>query len=161
MERRRPCSLLALAYSDGDVLEASDGPAKQRGVMPLAPSPSDTTSRQTVSVGLKNEPAFEEVGEGVEGEEHLMTMELQYLKQYLDFDTTGQTSKIVVCSDEELMKASCLAHSLLKLASLLENRLKVRGHANFNKSLTSTRALREAIKTIRDQWYEDGQVLSP
>ena len=35
------------------------------------------------------EPAFEDVGEGVDGEEHLMSMELQYLKPYLDFDKSG------------------------------------------------------------------------
>ena len=147
MERRRPFSLLAMAYADGDILEpaANDGMAK-RGIKPLAPSGSDTASR---SINLKNEPAFEDIGEGVDGEEHLMSMELQYLKRYLDFDTTGQTSTVVLCSDEELMKAACLAHSLLKLASLLESRLKIRGHSSFNRALTSTRALREAIKAIK------------
>jgi hypothetical protein len=57
-----------------------------------------------------------------------------------------QAGKIVLSSDEELMKASCLAHSLLKLSGLLESRLKVKG---INKTLTSTRALREANRTIR------------
>jgi len=150
MERRRPCSLLQLAYADGDILEpaASDGPSK-RGITPLSPPETDTASRRTISNTLKNEPAFEDVGEGVDGEENLMSMELQYLKPFLDFGTTGQTSKVVLCTDEELMKASCLAHSLLKLSSLLESRLKIRGHSAFNRALTSTRALREAIKSIK------------
>jgi len=150
MERRRPCALLQMAYADGDVLEAAANEASptKRGIAPLSPSESDTASRN-ISSSLKNEPAFEDVGEGVDGEEHLMSMELQYLKPYLDFDTTGQTNKIVLCSDEELMKAACLAHSLLKLASLLESRLKIRGQSTFNRALTSTRALREAIKTIK------------
>lgn len=151
MERRKPYSLLALAYSDGDVLEASrgDGLTKQRGgLMPLLPPESDT-ARRNVSTSLQNEPAFEDIGDGVEGEENLMAMELQYLKPFLDFDTTGQTGTIVVCSDDELMKAACLAHSLLKLASLLESRLKIRDNVGYNRTLTSTRALSESIKTIK------------
>lgn len=147
MERRRPCSLLSMAYADGDILEAATSEkTTKRGITPLSPPETDTASR---NIALKNEPAFEDVGEGVDGEEHLMSMELQYLKPYLDFDTTGQISKVVLCTDEELMKAACLAHSLLKLASLLESRLKIRGHSSFNRALTSTRALREAIKTIK------------
>ena len=147
MERRRPCSLLSIAYADGDILEpaANEGTTK-RGITPLAPSESDTASR---NISLKNEPAFEDIGEGSDGEEQLTSMELQYLKRYLDFDTTGQINSVVLCSDEDLMKAACLAHSLLKLASVLESRLKIRGHSAFNRALTSTRALREAIKTIK------------
>lgn len=147
MERRRPFSLLAMAYADGDILEpaANEGTTK-RGITPLAPSESDTASR---NISLKNEPAFEDIGEGSDGEEQLTSMELQYLKRYLDFDTTGQINSVVLCSDEDLMKAACLAHSLLKLASVLESRLKIRGHSAFNRALTSTRALREAIKTIK------------
>ena len=151
MERRRPCTLLSLAYADGDILEASANASPSKGgITPLSPPESDTASRRPISNALKSEPAFEDVGEGIDGEEYLMSMELQYLKPYLDFDTTGQIGKIVLCTDEEIMKASCLAHSLLKLASLLESRLKIRGHSNsFNRALTSTRALREAIKTIK------------
>lgn len=151
MERRRPCSLLALAYADGDVLDASggDGVAKQRGGMtPLSPPESDTASRRNATVFM-NEPALDEIGDGVEGEENLMAMELEYLGPFLDFNTTGHTGKIVVCSGDEAMKAACLAHSLLKLASLLDCRLKNRSSAGFDRTLTSTRALREAIKAIK------------
>jgi hypothetical protein len=85
----------------------------------------------------------------VEGEEQLLKLELVYLKSSLDFGTNGQISKIVLRSDDDLMKAACLGHSLLKLSSLLEKRLIIRTTSGHNKSLTSTRALREAIKTIK------------
>lgn len=153
MERRNPCSLLALAYSDGDVLESStnEGVSKQRsGLSPLAPPETDTVSRLSTLTPKKNEPGFEDVGDGVEAEENLLVMELQYLQKLFDFDSTGQAIKIIVSSDEELMRAACLAHSLLKLASLLENRIRIRGTATFNRTLTSTRTLREAIKTIKE-----------
>jgi hypothetical protein len=152
MERRRPYSLLSLAYSDGDVLDAAgmDGGGKQRGgLSPLAPPETDTASRLDRSTSFKNDRAFEDIGDGLEGEENLMMMELQYLFPFLDFNTTGLTSKIVLCTEDELTRAACLAHSLLKLASLLESRIKIRGSGSFNRALTSTRTLREAIKTIK------------
>jgi hypothetical protein len=152
MERRKPCTLLALAYADGDVMEISygEGSMKRRSKLsPLVPSESDTASRLAAFHTLQNQAAFDDVGDGVDGEEQLMAMELQYLKLFFDFDVTGQTNKIVVCSDEELMKAACLSHSLLKLSTLLDSRLKIRGGSGYNRTLTSTRALREAIKTIK------------
>jgi hypothetical protein len=152
MERRRPCSLLSLAYANGDIMDpsAGDGPKRSTGgIKPIVPSESDTTSRLASSNDFKSEPSFEDIGDGVDAEEQLMLMELQYLEKYFDFNSTIPTSKVVVCSDEELMKAACLAHSLLKLSSLLDSRIKIRGSGGYNRSLTSTRTLREAIKAIR------------
>jgi hypothetical protein len=155
MERRRPCALLALAYADGDLLGVGDGPVKQRsGLKPILPSESDTASRLSAVSSMKNVPELEEVGDGVDGEEQLLDLELLYVQKYFDFDVTGHTNKIVCCSDEELMKAACLSHSLLKLSSLLESRLKMRGSSGYNRTLTSTRTLREAMKTIRAHGFK-------
>jgi hypothetical protein len=153
MERRRPCSLLSIAYADGDIMSESNGDTPNRNsgrIAAIAPSESDTTSRLASSnSAFQNEPLLEDVGDGVDGEENLMLMELQYLDQFFDFNATVPTNKIVVCSDEELMKAACLAHSLLKLSSLLDSRIKIRGGTGTNRALTSTRTLREAIKAIK------------
>jgi hypothetical protein len=155
MERRRPCALLALAYADGDILESGDGLLKQHsGLTPILPSESDTASRLSAVSSMKNVPELEEVGDGVDGEEQLLDLELLYVQKYFDFDITGHTNKIVNCSDEELMKAACLSHSLLKLSSLLESRLKMRGRSGYNRTLTSTRTLREAIKSIRAHGFK-------
>lgn len=150
MERRKPAILLLRAYTDSDGIDSLDDVEKHGGgeINPLSPPPGDTLSRRNAS-GDKAYNPLDDIPEGVEGEEQLLKLEIAYLKQHLDFDSGGQSSKIVVCSDDELMKAACLAHNLLKLAGLLEKRLIIRSSSGLNKSLTSTRALREAIKTIK------------
>jgi len=150
-ERRRPYSMLLQAYSQG---ESSDGTrvqdelSKPSSLMRLSPPSSDTAPRQSLDEEVPDDPE-EDLVEGVEGEEITLELELKVLTKYL----TGadQSAPISICSDEELMKASCLAHSLLKLASLLDDRLKVRGTASngFERTLVSTRTLQEAIKTIK------------
>jgi hypothetical protein len=151
MERRQSYAMLLRAYADGDLLESSpagDDINKQSGMMPLTPPTSDTAPHLAPGdLGAGN--PVEDLADGVEGEEMVLDQEMHFLEKYLDFTQDGRSASIVVCSDEEMMKAACLAHSLLKLASLLESRLQTRGHDGFHKTLTSTRALREAIKTIK------------
>lgn len=159
-ERRRPFALLLRAYADGDMFGSTPASAaaaeelgKQGGgLMPLTPPASDTTPRSSVG-DMKVDTPLEELADGVEGEEIAMELELKSLKPYFEFDRDVAASKqqppITVCNDEELMNASCMGHSLLKLASLLDSRLKVRGGGSYNKTLTSTRTLQEAIKTIK------------
>ena len=81
----------------------------------------------------------------------MLAHELVHLKSILEFTKERQSQAIVCCNDEELLHACSLAHSLLKLSSLLEARLKVRVYSSgtLERALTSTRALREAIKTIK------------
>lgn len=152
MERRKAFAQLLLAYADGDMLDVSDEARDATGFPPISPPPVDTP-RSANGDGAQNTFTKAPAGVdelnllgGVEREEQNLTSELGFVKQYLEF---GKESGIVVCSDEELMKSACLAHSLLKLASLLDSRIKVRSHLGSNKTLTSTRALREAIKTIK------------
>jgi hypothetical protein len=151
MERRKPYAMLLRAYADGDALESSpagDDLNKQSGMMPLTAPTSDTAPHLAVGDLGADSPA-EDLADGVEGEEMVLDQEMLFLNEYLDFTQDGMSASIIVCSDEEMMKAACLAHSLLKLASLLESRLQTKGHDGFNKTLTSTRALRDAIKTIK------------
>jgi hypothetical protein len=148
LERRRPYALLMRAYADGDSLEATSSDAlSKHGITPLSAPTTDTAPRQSVG-DMKADTPLEDLADGVEGEEMVMEHELKSLKKYIDFSGVGVLP--VVCSDEELMKASCLAHSLLKLASLLEARLKVRTSSGHEKNLVSTRTLQDAIKTIKN-----------
>jgi hypothetical protein len=64
----------------------------------------------------------------------------------LEFTKDSHALGVVMYLEEALMKASCLAHSLLKLASLLESRLKAQSTSNFENILPSTRILREVVK---------------
>jgi hypothetical protein len=152
MERRKPFSLLVRAYADGGLLDSTgsshdSGGAEKSSFLQVDAPTTDTAPRQTGG-DQKSMSLGEDVVEGVDGEEMVLEQELSFAKQYLEFASDQQMGSISVCSDEDLMKAATLAHSLLKLASLLDSRLKIRTSSGFNRPLTSTRALREAIKTI-------------
>jgi hypothetical protein len=151
MERRKAFAQLVLAYADGDLLEAVSEEKGELAVVPtLAPSNGDTAPNDTSkAAALAGMDELDFVG-GVEREEANLSMELLFVKPYLEFAGMEMNTHLVTCSDEHLMKAACLAHSLLKLSSLLDSRLKVRSHFGVStKTLTNTRALREAIKTIK------------
>jgi hypothetical protein len=155
-EKRRPFALLLRAYAGVDATDASHlasgDPARQAstGLMPLSPPSTDTAPRKSPASELKTDIAtLEDLSDGIEGEEHVFLQELGLLYKLLDFDGSEQGPNVSVCSDEELMKAACLAHSLLKLASLLGGRLRARSDSiDKFKTLTSTRTLQEAIRTI-------------
>ena len=71
-------------------------------------------------------------------------MELQFVKSYLEFtgkDATINSNLMVTCTDEHLTKAVCLAHSLLKLSSLLDSRLKVRSHVLGGNAISAKETL--------------------
>lgn len=149
MERRKAFAQLVLAYADGDMLDAvNDEKTGELAGVPTIPAPSSDTPR-----GAANKIAGMEGLDfegGVEREEANLSVELNFVRPYLEF-AGMELAQIKTCLDEDLMKAACLAHSLLKLASLLESRLKVRSRMGITstKTLTNTRALREAIKTIK------------
>jgi hypothetical protein len=151
MERRKAFAQLVLAYADGDLLDAvNDEKTGELAGVPSIPAPSSDTPRGTDMAskiaGMENLD-FEG---GVEREEANLSVELNFVRPYLEF-AGMELAQIKTCLDEDLMKAACLAHSLLKLASLLDSRLKVRSRLGITstKTLTNTRALREAIKTIK------------
>jgi len=155
VERRKAYAQLLNAYADGDLLESAEAGDAETGMISLAPSTSDAKARNGNNGDKNSDNNLDLVG-GVEKEEQIFAMEMEHLKIVLEFSKSGQSQSIVCCSDEELMKASCLGHSLLKLSSLLDSRLKVRANSTgtFEKTLTSTRALREAIKTIKAHGFK-------
>lgn len=151
MERRKAFAQLVLAYADGDLLDAvNDEKTGELAGVPSIPAPSSDTPRG--SDLTKNIAGMEDLDfeGGVEREEANLSVELNFVRPYLEF-AGMELAQIKTCLDEDLMKAACLAHSLLKLASLLDSRLKVRSRLGITstKTLTNTRALREAIKTIK------------
>jgi hypothetical protein len=152
IECRLAFSQLLRAYADGDLLEVTkpveEGDLNKDSVMPLSPPSTDTMPRSASEKAAVSSDL--DLGGGIEREEQNLLDELVHIQPLLEFTKDNHALGIVVCSDEELMKASCLAHSLLKLASLLESRLKIRNTSGFETNLPSTRALREAIKSIRN-----------
>lgn len=156
MERRRAFAQLVQAYADGTMLQTpvEEGVMmnKDPNLVPLSPPASDTKARNgTAGDETKLSAVVSEfdLAGGVDREEQNLKFELAHLQSLLEFDKDFKMKNIIVCKDEELMKAATLAHSLLKLSSLFESRLKVRSSGSFEKPLTATRALREAIKTIK------------
>lgn len=146
MERRKPYANLVRAYADGELLDPTPSDESTKtGIAPIAAPETDTTPRGNSN---KADALAEEIAEGLDGEEMTLEKEMLFIKKYFAFHDVDAMSKIVVCSDEDLMKASTLAHGLLKVARLLEGRLKIKTSSGFNRTLTSTRALREAIKTV-------------
>jgi hypothetical protein len=151
MERRKAFAHLVLAYADGDLLDAvNDEKTGELTGMQSIPAPAGDTPRgsdMTNKIAGMEDLDFEG---GVEREESNLSVELAFVRPYLEF-AGMELAQIKTCLDEDLMKAACLAHSLLKLASLLDSRLRVRSRSGITstKTLTNTRALREAIKTIK------------
>ena len=162
MERRKAFAQLVLAYADGDLLEAAGAvseDAEATSLPLLSPSTSDTPNKvpphsqqnKMAALLLSGMEDLDFVG-GVEREEVNLSNELQFVRPFLEFAGMEHNNTIKTCTDEHLMKSACLAHSLLKLSSLLDSRLKIRSAVVgglSTKTLTNTRALREAIKTIK------------
>jgi hypothetical protein len=78
--------------------------------------------------------------------------ELVSVDPLLRFANDNYGADMDYCNEEELMRAACLAHSLLNLAFMLEGRLKKSRSSSGPSSLATagaTLALRESIKTIK------------
>ena len=155
LERRGTFVKLMRAYDVGGTgtpenTSSASNDNKDTGLMPLSPPAKDTESHyNNLEAGATSSPdEMENPEASVEREEMIFAQELTYLRPFFDFLMDTQRTGVVMCTDEELTKAACLAHSLLKVSSLLESRLQVRGNG-YTKTLSSTRALREAIKTLK------------
>jgi len=153
LERRGTFTKLMRAYDVGGNNPAetatSSATDNKSSLSPLSPPANDTEAHyNNESTANTSTDEIENPEATVEREEAIFGAELVYLRPFFDFLLDSHRTGIVMCSDEELTKAACLAHSLLKVSSLLESRLQVRGNG-YTKTLSSTRALREAIKTLK------------
>jgi hypothetical protein len=142
MERRNAFTLLQRTYNDEDDVddgtEAVDPSVTPRGgILPLAPSDNDTTPRKNGKLtGADGRGTFEK--------------ELAQISVLTKFSRPLEIERSTMCTDEELMKAACLANSLLRVASLLDGQLRNRGDGwDKSQKIKAVRDLQSAIKTIR------------
>jgi len=152
MEARRPFGLLLNSYFDSDSLGLSPGvetPTGKRSIQPLAPSTSDT--RSSYPSGGGSQRALSAVLEGttdLQREQECFEREVGHFAELLNFTNPNYGRDIRWCPEDNFLKAISLAHSLLKLSSQLERRLKPKKET-WGKSYSTPRSLRELIKDIR------------
>ncbi len=152
MEARRPFGLLLSSYFDSDSLGLSPGvetPTAKRSIQPLAPSTSDT--RSSYPSGSGSQRALNAVLEGatdLQREQECFEREVAHFAELLNFTNPNYGRDIRWCPEDNFLKAISLAHSLLKLSSQLERRLKPKKET-WGKSYSAPRSLRELIKDIR------------
>lgn len=143
MERRNAFTLLQRIYNDEDDVDDSTGAvdpnnlASRSGIAPLAPSESDTSPRKNGKLtGADGRGTFEK--------------ELTQISVLTKFTGPLEIEQSTLCTDEELIKAACLANSLLRVASLLYGQLRSRGDGwDKTPKIKAVRDLQSAIKTIR------------
>mmetsp|Transcript_13089 Transcript_13089/g.18732 ORF Transcript_13089/g.18732 Transcript_13089/m.18732 type:complete len:1050 (-) Transcript_13089:1398-4547(-) len=165
METRKSfLQLLNAYYDEDDVMSTSvDTPTNLGGstsiIKPLSPSLSDTKSKNgennmnengDVTMSHRQSPLGPalDMGTDLQHEQETFEFEVSHLRGILDFMDEHYGDSFDLCSEEELMKSASLAHSLLKVSSLLERRLKSK-KALWGKAANPPRALREPIKTIK------------
>lgn len=156
IEMRKSYALLIQAYFGEDDIDAGAGVSVGRvgGIVPLTPSSGDTKSKKgggkdNKASGKKDAATLAVGATDLEREEEAFEREIAHLYPLLDFVSRDYGADFVVCADNELARAATLAHSLLRVSSLLEERIKTRRGASWERTAGATRALREAIKTIR------------
>lgn len=142
MERRNAFTLLQRIYNDED--DVDDAPVEPStrvgGILPLAPSESDTSPRKIGTsgklAGADSRASFER--------------EVAQLDVITKFSSPLKFEGPTLCKDEEMMKAACLANSLLRVASLLDGQLRSKaGGWEKSSKIKAIRDLQSAIKTIR------------
>ena len=156
IELRSSYSSLMHAYFGEEDIYGVGGRAERAvvgGIVPLQPSPGDTQSNNARGGrGGHLSPKANGGGLGgatdLEREEEAFEREITHLYPLLDFSGKGYGKDHHVCNDDELARAATLAHGLLKVSSLLEGQLRTKGSGSW-KAVGATRALQEAIKTIR------------
>ena len=141
MERRKTYYMLQRLYNDEDDVDdpATAVEPARSGILPLAPSESDTSTKRGKGWTTSNHDFKDSFSREVE-----QISDIAKFKQPLLYERS------TLCTDEELMKCSCLENSLLRVASLLEEQLHTRA-GGWEKSvkITAIRDLESAIKTIR------------
>ena len=129
----------------GDLLDAvADEKTGELACVPCIPAHASETPRVT---DLNNKITGVEDLDfegGVEREEANLSVELNFVRPYLEF-AGMELAQFKTCMDEDLMKAACLAHSLLKLASLLDSRLDPQDRGSDQRPMRAHSIDRSAI----------------
>ena len=169
MERRRPFAQLLASYfdEDGDGGEMIDSPVTSsrkkdsiKTINRITPSASDTKSN--LANGIPDSSSRRssrspihvselDAGTDLQREQETFEDEVAHLTGILDFGDEMYGSEIVLASEEELMKAASLAHSLLRVSNLLERRLRptAKRMTSWGNAPVAPRTLRDPILEIR------------
>jgi len=154
MESRKPFSRLLSSYFDDDSLGLTPNvetpTANRSSIKPIEPSSTDTKSRNDDNRIQKSRKldAVLESGTTLQREKECFEKEVFNLEELLKFTNPNYGKDIYWCKEDNFLKAASLAHSLLKVSSQLEKRLKPK-KAVYGKSYHSPRTLRDSIKNIR------------
>ena len=161
MEYRKAYSLLLQEYGERpDVVTSTSlqtASVSSNQMKPLIPSNNDTRSRYgNKANGLNVRNGMNSIGNSggsnldpindISREDEALEKEIPHILSLLQFGQHEYGDLLHVCTDEEIMQAAYLAHSLLKFAHLLEKRLTNKGG---KWAKTTTRAIREAVRTIK------------
>ena len=158
MEARRPFSMLLNSYFGEDSqsggnqdIDSADSSRVRSPINPLTPSSSDTKSKIISNADEERtghfDSGFEEIT-NLEREQETFEEEVGHMLGLLNFTDKRLGSNWKLFTEDEFLKAASLAHSLLKLSSLLERRLKPKT-SQLGKVMTAPRTLRDSIKNIR------------
>jgi hypothetical protein len=151
VENRRAFSMLMIEYSNnpgGEEEHVANMVAKGTGILPLAPPHTDTKAKSAAREKSSSSQSSQFSVGDQRLEESTLQQELTHLQLLLRYQGHNYGDALTVCNDDELMNASCLGHSLLKLANLLEKRIRCKS-ITADKTDGATRQLREAISSIR------------
>jgi len=138
IELRKSFTQLMQAYFGEDEATAA---ALGGGAVALSPDAASSSKSK------KN--GFDATATDYERERAAFNMEVTHLSPLLDFTSKNYGQDLDICNDDELGRAACLANSLLKVASLLEGRLRTRSSGR-DKTGGATRNLLKSIKTIKE-----------
>ena len=138
IELRKSFTQLMQAYFGEDEATAA---ALGGGAVALSPDAASSSKSK------KND--FDATATDYERERAAFNMEVTHLSPLLDFTSKNYGQDLDICNDDELGRAACLANSLLKVASLLEGRLRTRSSGR-DKTGGATRNLLKSIKTIKE-----------
>ncbi len=155
MEARRPFNLLWNSYFDQDSLALDpnvDTPSNRSSINPIAPPSSDTKTKNNIdddkSARLSADTSAFDGVDPLQREQETFEQEVVHLFELLNFTDSRYGGLFKLSTEEEFLKAVSLSHSLLKLSSQLERRLKPK-KMSWNKVVTAPRTLRDSIKNIR------------
>ncbi len=154
MEAKRPFTLLWNSYFDQESLALNpnvDTPTSRSAISPIAPPSTDTKTKNIADDDRSGRISLSAGFDGVDPlqrEQETFEQEVSHLLELLNFTDVRYGGLFKLSTEEEFLKCVALSHSLLKLSSQLERRLKPKANP-WNKTVTAPRTLRDAIKNIR------------
>ena len=140
MESRKAYTLFLHEYYGHDSMD--DIPSSNLQANSSNPSGSQGTNPTTPSA-----PTFDHFTSDLEKEHKCLAKEVENIVSLLKFPEHDHGYNLHVCTEEDLKKSSCLAHSLLQLSVVLISSLQNKRTRKWKKSCT--KSLRTHLMTIQ------------